>query len=110
MLILLVVVLTLIPTALILWPFVAGPSRDEFEYDEGEPQADLMRRWDVAVAGLASAELDHALGNMSEADYRVVQRQLMTEAAAIMREMESGRAEEERMFAELGAELQAGAR
>ena len=107
MLILVAVALTLIPAALILWPFVAGLARDEFEYDEGAPQADLTRRWEAAVAGLSSAELDHGLGNMTESDYRTVRGQLMVEAATVMREMELGESEEERMLAALSEELRA---
>ena len=65
MLVLIGIVLAIVPAAFILWPFVVGLRRDEFDYDEGAPQADLMRRWDAAVSGLANAELDHGLGNMT---------------------------------------------
>lgn len=82
-----------------------GLRRDEFDYDEGAPQADLMRRWDAAVSGLANAELDHGLGNMTDADHSTVRQQLMTEAASIMREMELTSDEEERMLTALREEV-----
>ena len=104
---LIAILLALIPAVLILWPFVAGLNRDEFEHDEGAPQADLMRRWDAAVASLASAELDRGLGNMSEDDYQGVRGQLMLEAAAVMRDMELGEDEEGRMLSALGEEIRA---
>lgn len=105
MIVAIAIALTLIPALFILWPFVMGLRRDEFEYDEGAPQADLMRRWDAAVAGLASAELDHSLGNLSGEDYRGLRAQLMAEAADLMREMELSEDEEERMLSGLREEL-----
>ena len=105
MLVAIAIILTLAPALLILWPFIAGLRRDEFEYDEGAPQADLTRRWDAAVAGLTSAELDHSLGNLSDGDYGKVRAQLMSEAADVMRDMELSEAEEERMLSALREEM-----
>ncbi len=104
MLVLIGILLALVPAAFILWPFVFGLRRDEFDYDEGAPQADLMRRWDAAVSGLASVELDHGLGNMTDGDYVTVRQQLMSEAAAVMREMELTDDEEHRMLSDLREE------
>ncbi len=105
MLVFAAILLTLVPAVFILWPFVARLRRDEFEYDEGAPQADLMRRWESAVAGLSSAELDRILGNQTEDDYRAVRRQLMSEAAQVMRDMELAPDEERRMLADLREEI-----
>ena len=105
MLVLIGILLALVPAVLVLWPFLFGLRRDEFDYDEGAPQADLMRRWDAAVAGLASAELDHGLGNMTDGDYAAVRQQLMSEAGAVMREMELGDDEEQRMLSGLREEV-----
>ena len=107
MLVLIGILLALIPAAFILWPFLFGLHRDEFDYDEGAPQADLMRRWDAAIVGLANAELDHGLGNMTEGDYSTVRRQLMSEAAAVMRDMELTDEEEQRMLTGLREEVRA---
>ena len=105
MIVTIAIILTLVPALLILWPFVMGLRRDEFEYDEGAPQADLMRRWDAAVAGLTSTELDHSLGNLSDEDYAGLRTQLLTEAADLMREMELSEGEEERMLSALSEEV-----
>ena len=107
MLILIAILLALIPAAFILWPFLARTRRSEFDYDEGAPQADLMRRWDAAVANLAGAELDHGLGNLSDDDHAALRRRLMTEAAAIMQEMELTDDEEARMLSALSEEIAA---
>ena len=105
MLVVVGILLAIIPAVFILWPFVIGLRRDEFDYDEGAPQADLMRRWDAAVAGLANAELDYGLGNMTDGDYATVRQQLMSEAAAVMREMELTDYEEDRMLSDLREEV-----
>ena len=107
MLIVITLFLVLIPTLAIMWPFVMGVRRDEFAEDESAPTADLMRRWDAAVTGLKSAELDHAIGNMPDEDYRVVRHQWMTEAAVVLKTMELDEAEEERMLTAVRTEVQA---
>ena len=40
MLVLIGILLAIVPAVFILWPFVVGLRRDEFDYDEGAPQAD----------------------------------------------------------------------
>ena len=86
MLILIAILLTMVPAAFILWPFVFGPSRNEFEYEEGSEHADLMMRWDAAAAGLAGAELEHTLGNLST--HRLPGRQ---PAASVRGRLDNGR-------------------
>ncbi len=105
MIVTIAILLTLLPALFILWPFIVGLRRDEFEYDEGAPQTDLARRWEATVAGLTSAELDHSLGNLSDHDYEGLRTQLMSEAADLMREMELSEEEEDRMLAALSEEL-----
>lgn len=107
MLIVITLLLVLIPAIAIMWPFLMGVRRDEFAEDESAPTADLMRRWDAAVAGLKSAELDHAIGNMASEDYRIVRHQLMTEAALVLKTMELDDAEEEQMLTAVRTEMQA---
>jgi len=107
MLVLIAIVITMVPAIAILWPFLAGINRDEFEADESAPHADLMRRWDAAVAGLKSAELEHAIGNLAAGDYRLVRRQLMNEAAVVLKTMELEEAEEEQMLTAVRQEMQA---
>ena len=106
MLVFIAILIALLPAIAILWPFLAGSGRDEFEADESAPQADLMRRWDAAVAGLKSSELEHAIGNLAASDYRLIRRQLMTEAAVVLKTMELEEAEEEQMLTAVRREMQ----
>ncbi len=105
MLVVIALILSLIPAAAVIYPFVRGVGRDEFADDESAPVADLMRRWDAAVASIRSTELENAIGNLDDADYRVVRRQLMTEAALVLKTMELEEAEEERLLANVRTEV-----
>ncbi len=105
MLVVIALILSLIPAAAVIYPFVRGVGRDEFADDESAPVADLMRRWDAAVASLRSTELENAIGNLDDADYRVVRRQLMTEAALVLKTMELEEAEKERLLANVRTEV-----
>lgn len=105
MLVVIALILSLIPAAAVIYPFVRGVGRDEFADDESAPVADLMRRWDAAVASIRSTELENAIGNLDDADYRVVRRQLMTEAALVLKTMELEEAEKERLLANVRTEV-----
>ena len=84
--------LVAIPLAAILYPFLRRRGLHGVLADE-EPQEELDRRWDAALAGLRSAELERAIGTLGEEDYQVLREQYMTEAALVLRslEMEEGR-------------------
>ena len=105
MLVVIALILSLIPAAAVIYPFVRGVGRDEFADDESAPVADLMRRWDAAVASIRSTELENAIGNLDDADYRVVRRRLMTEAALVLNTMELEEAEKERLLANVRTEV-----
>ena len=84
--------LVAIPLAAILYPFLYRRGLHGVLADE-EPQEELDRRWEAALAGLRSAELERAIGTLGEEDYQVLREQYMTEAALVLRslEMEEGR-------------------
>ncbi len=105
MLILVAIVLALIPAIAILYPFVRRRIGDEIVEDESSPQAALQRRWDSAVAGLRSAELEYALGNLAEVDYRWLREQYMLEAAQVMKAMELEFEQEEELLASVAREM-----
>ena len=92
LLVLVVLALVAIPLAAILYPFLRRRGLHDV-LTEAEPGEELDRRWDAALAGLRSAELEHAIGTLGEEDYQVLRDQYMTEAAIVLRslEMEAGR-------------------
>ena len=95
MLVLIALLLALIPAAAILYPFIRRLSTSGSAADEGSVGLELARRWDAALEGLKSAELEHAIGNLEDADHRWLREQYMTEAALVLKAMDL-EAEQER--------------
>ncbi len=87
MLIFIAIVLTLIPAVAILYPFLRrarapGSPAAASDYDE------LSLRWEAAIGGLKNAELEYAIGALTEDDHRELREEYMTSAALVMKEME----------------------
>lgn len=95
------VLLALIPAVIIAYPFLRRGESSEWLDDESSPMATLQRRWEAALDGIRSAELERAIGNLSEEDYRWLRRQYMREAAVVMRAMELEHEEEEALLAQI---------
>ena len=107
MLVLIAVLLALIPAAAILYPFVFRKGLSSVFRDETSTYSELTRRWEAAIAGLKSTELEHAIGNLAEEDYRDLREQYMFEAAAIMKSMELEDQQEEELLATVAEEVRA---
>lgn len=105
MILLIAILLALIPAIAILYPFIRRQMADLYLEDESSPQAELSRRWEAAVSGLKSAELERAIGNLEEQDYRWLRQQYMTEAARIMRAMELEKEQEQELRSVIEQEL-----
>ena len=104
MLVLIAVALALIPAIVIAYPFLRRGASSEWLDDESSPMATLQRRWDAALDGIRSAELEYAIGSLAEEDYRWLRRQYMREAAVVMRAMELEQEEEEALLTQIGSE------
>ena len=106
MIIVIAVLLALIPAIAILYPFLKRDIGNEWLDDEGSPQAELERRWDSALAGLRSAELEYSIGNLDDEDYHWLRQQYMREAAIVMRSMELEEEQEEELLTSIEQEIQ----
>ncbi len=104
MLVFIAVLLALIPAIVIVYPFLRRGESDEWLDDESSPMATLQRRWEAALDGIRSAELEHAIGNLSEENYRWLRRQYMREAAVVMRAMELENEEEDALLVQIEVE------
>lgn len=107
MLVLIAVLLTLIPAAAILYPFLFQRGVSTVFRDETSSYSELTRRWEAAVAGLKTMELERAVGNLTESDYLGLKEQYMTEAARIMKAMELEDQQEEELLSEVAQEVRA---
>ena len=105
MIVLITIALVLVPAAAVLYPFLRpGRLPDSLE-DETSPKAEMERRWDSALAGLRTAELERAVGSLTEDDYRWLRDRYMTDAAVVMKSMELEEQEEREMLASIEDEL-----
>ena len=105
MLVLIALLLALIPAVAVLYPFLRRRSISRAVVDEGSTEAELARRWDAALSGLKSAELEYAIGNLAEADYRSLREQYMTEAALVMKAMDLGLEQERDLLSSVRREI-----
>ena len=104
MLVLIAVLLALIPAVIIAYPFLRRGESAEWLDDESSPMATLQRRWEAALDGIRSAELEYAIGSLAEEDYHWLRRQYMREAAIVLRAMELEQEEEEALLTQIETE------
>ncbi len=104
MLVLIAVLLALVPAVIIAYPFLRRGESAEWLDDESSPMATLQRRWEAALDGVRSAELEYAIGSLAEEDYRWLRRQYMREAAIVLRAMELEQEEEEALLTQIEIE------
>ena len=105
MIILIAILLALIPALAVLYPFVRGNAANEWLDDESSPTADLERRWDSAIAGIKSAELEFSIGNLVEDDYHWLRQEYMREAAMVMQAMDLEEDQEAELLAAIEEEI-----
>ena len=101
MLVLIAVVLALIPAIAILYPFLRS-DRGFIPEDEG---SDLVRRWELAVAGLKNTELDHSVGNLTDQDYLWLRRKYMADATSVMADSDIQEQQKKKILADLDSEV-----
>lgn len=107
MLVLVSILLVLIPTAAILYPFLFRKGISTVFRDETSTYLELTRRWEATVAGLKNTELEYAIGNLTEDDYLDLREQYMFEAARIMKAMELEDRQEEELLSSVALEVRA---
>jgi hypothetical protein len=106
MLVLIVVLLALIPAVAILYPFLRRPGQVlPLEEDESSAYAELSRRWEAVVAGLKNTELEHAIGNLADEDYRWLTEQYTADAAVVMKALDLEEHQEREFQSALEAEV-----
>ena len=98
--------LVLIPAIAIAYPFVRRRHGAEMPEDERSTAERLQTRWETALAGLKSAELEWAIGNLAESDYRWLRERYMTDAALVMKAMELEEQQEQGLLTTMRKEVQ----
>lgn len=107
MLILIAALLALIPTIAVLYPFFFKKGISSVFHDETSTHSDLTRRWEAAVAGLKSTELEHAIGNLTDDDHADLKEQYMLEAARVLKAMDLEEQQADDLLASVTQEVRA---
>ncbi len=105
MIVLITLALVLVPAAAVLYPFLRRDRLPAVPEDETSPRAEMERRWEAALAGIRTAELERAVGSLTEDDYRWLRDRYMTDAAVVMKAMELEDQEEREMLAAIEREM-----
>jgi hypothetical protein len=84
---LLVIALLAVVVLLVSAPLRRGRAAAESERQDAR-LADLEAAKEAKYREIREAELDHRTGHLSEADWRLIDRQLRAEAVAILREID----------------------
>ncbi len=105
MIVLITIALVLVPAVAVLYPFLRRGTLPDALEDETSPRAEMERRWDSALAGLRTAELERAVGSLTDDDYRWLRDRYMTDAAVVMKSMELEEQEEREMLASIDDEM-----
>jgi len=83
------VLIALVLLAAVAW-FVAGPLRGRTATEGEDPRvADLEARKEAKYREIRDAELDHAQGKLSEADWRIADAELRAEAIEILKQLDA---------------------
>ena len=73
MVVLISLILSIFPFVLIIFPLIRKYSVSEFiPQDESSLFSDLERRWDSAIEGLRSTELERMVGNLHDQDLSLI--------------------------------------
>lgn len=89
--------MVLLVAGAILYPFFRQRDRDGVD-EEGSAEAELGYRWEGVRAGLLDAEMEREQGTLSEPEYQRARRQLMSEAAALLRQADLERRRERELL------------
>jgi hypothetical protein len=73
--------------------------------DESSLRADLDRRWESAIDGLHSCELEYSVGNLSTDDYRQLREVHVREATVVLKMFDLSADDEKLLFDHVNEEL-----
>ena len=80
------IVLLAIVAIVVLRPLARDPREEDVRHDAR--RAELEAAKEAKYREIRDAELDHQMRKLSDADYRAVDRELRSEAIAILRELD----------------------
>ena len=106
MVIIIGILLCLVPGIAVIYPLWRKfSSMSPPPEDESSLEADLDRRWESAIDGLHSSELEYSVGNLSLEDYKELREVHMSEAAVVLKMFDLSGEDEKLLFDQISEEL-----
>ena len=106
MVIIIGILLCLVPGIAVIYPLWRKfSSMSPPPEDESSLEADLDRRWESAIDGLHSSELEYSVGNLSLEDYKEWREVHMLEAAVVLKMFDLSGEDEKLLFDQISEEL-----
>ena len=106
MVVLISLILSIFPFILIIFPLIRKYSVSEFiPQDESSLFSDLERRWDSAIEGLRSTELERMVGNLHDQDYEWLKNIHLYEAALLLKALDLSEIEQNQLIDEVRNEV-----
>ena len=106
MVIIIGILLCLVPGIAVIYPLWRKfSSMSPPPEDESSLEADLDRRWESAIDGLHSSELEYSVGNLSLEDYKELREVHMLEAAVVLKMFDLSGEDEKLLFDQISEEL-----
>jgi len=106
MVVLISLILSIFPFILIIFPLIRKYSVSELiPQDESSLFSDLERRWDSAIEGLRSTELERMVGNLHDQDYEWLKNIHLYEAALVLKALDLSEIEQNQLIDEVRNEV-----
>jgi len=79
------VLICLVPFSAIAYPLIRKvATKNPAPVDESSLELELDRRWQAALEGMATSEIEFMVGNLSEPDYASLRESYMVEASIVL--------------------------
>ena len=85
MIFLISVLICLVPFSAIAYPLIRKvATKNPAPVDDSSLELELDRRWQTALEGMATSEIEFMVGNLSEPDYASLRESYMVEASIVL--------------------------
>ena len=85
MIFLISVLICLVPFSAIAYPLIRKvATKNPAPVDESSLELELDRRWQAALEGMTTSEIEFMVGNLSEPDYASLRESYMVEASIVL--------------------------
>ena len=106
MVVLVSIIICLVPALVVLYPLIKSVSSSHQLEDESSLFTELERRWESAIDGLRSADLELEIGNLEKIDYEWLKAAYTREAVLVLKAMDLAESDETSLLESLLRDLE----